>query len=263
MSLFQLIFGRRSRVADSVAFAKLQSDTNTTHAAETSFVGVPVLTSRAKIPRAAPKEAAPEPLVRALRIAASPPIVLRRVSSVTLEASATTESRQAAVLAWMEVVHDPNTLLILGADRSAQILIANRRVMAARFHKVSVSEQAYNFRHEAATVDEAIDCVRAIADLLADPVELVIKEDPANGVFCASGGFAVEDAFFDEEICRAALRQALRSGDAMDCPQQTGNRAQQRANHPVPTPVLILQRHHAFAEDAPAFVTPQADRREA
>jgi len=142
--------------------------------------------------------------------------VLRRMSTVMLSGEAPVEERQAVVLRRLSVVHDPNEVVLSGPDRAAHLVIANRRLLSARFNLPEAEEQIFDFRHDLAPVDSAIGCMRALSALCAAPVDLLIAERPFTGVFSGAGGFAIEDASFDEDICRAALEAAMQLPEEFD-----------------------------------------------
>lgn len=199
--------------------------------------------------------------------------VLRRLSTVMLSGAATVEDRQAVVLRRLAVVHDPNEVVLSGPDRAAHLVIANRRLLSARFSLPETDEQIFDFRHDIASVDPAIGCMRALAALCAAPVDLLIAERPFTGVFSGTGGFAIDDASFDEDICRAALEAAMELPEDFDGASlllDLPDLAVQEADF-MAAPVMLTAKtdlplvlqpqplcEPAFAEDAAAFTAENA-----
>ncbi|MBA3909426.1 MAG: hypothetical protein C0524_05945 [Rhodobacter sp.] len=202
---------------------------------------------------------------RGARGKASDAAILRRVTALTLGRDTSAEARQAAVLDRLAIVHDPNEVVIAAGARSAHLAIADRRLMAARFGQPGAADLVFDFRHDTASEVAAIDCVRALAALCAEPVDLVMVEQPISGVFAAVGGFAVEDTSFDEDQFRAALQGAMQLPDAFESedegwglaieePEAAVVNAQPPAAAALQVLRLTLQdSHSAFAEVAPEF----------
>ncbi|MDM7932357.1 hypothetical protein [Tabrizicola sp.] len=145
-------------------------------------------------------------------------VVVGRFSTLMLSGEAPVGERQAIVLRRLGVVHDPNEVTLSGMDRSARLVVANRRLLSARFNLPDCDEQVFDFRHDSASVDPAIGCMRALSALFEAPVDLLIAEKPFSGVFSGAGGFAIEDASFDEEACREAFEAAMQLPDDFDTP---------------------------------------------
>ena len=260
MSLLEFIFGRKSTARHSGSMALVEvmplvGDDPVSVFAETSgpeggqAAARPAHSAEALLAEVVALHSLP---ARALRLAAGPQTVLQRVSQGKLDSFAPAEARQSAVLLRMEIVHDPNVLILQGQDRSAELVIANRRLVRAQFRIAEQDVRIFDFRQDVAKEDDAVACVLALADFLADPVDLMIAERPANGVFSAIGGIAVEDVFFDEATCRAAVRLSARAAleeDASPAPAQ-----------PAAPPLLLVQSQLAFAEDAAVFV-PDTEKR--
>jgi len=260
MSLLEFIFGRKSapRHSGSMALVEvmpLVRDDQVSDYVEASgpedgmAAARPAASAEALLAEVAALHSLP---ARSLRLAAGPQTVLQRVSQGKLDSFAPAEARQSAVLLRMEIVHDPNVLILQGQDRSAELVIANRRLVRAQFRIAEQAPRVFDFRQDAAKEDEAVACVHALADFLADPVDLMIAERPANGVFSAIGGIAVEDVFFDEATCRAAVRLSARAAfweDVSPAPAQ-----------PTAPPLLLVQSQLAFAEDEAVFA-PDSEKR--
>lgn len=274
MSLLNLFFGRkrRARAAGGVGSTVASPDKLAGLVAQGAHVG--------SLPEPETFKAAlavPNPPVRANAQAAaeargkvSDAAILRRVTGLTLGRDASPEARQAAVLDRLSIVHDPNEVLISAADRFARLAIADRRLMSARFGRKGTEERVFDFRHDMAPEGAAIDCLRSLATLCAEPVDLLIVEQSISGVFASVGGFAVGDISFDEDLFRAALQEARQVHNLFECEDEGGEPLPEMSDASLLTAQLpaadalqvlrltLKDNPNAFAEEEAEFVGAEA-----
>lgn len=120
-------------------------------------------------------------------------VVMRRFAALTLTADTDGAARQEAILARLAIVHDPNEVVITGADRSARIVVVNRQLMSARFSQPGRVDEAFSFQKKRAVKRAARDFLASLAAFCAGPVDLVMTERAISGVFDAAAGLAVKD----------------------------------------------------------------------
>jgi hypothetical protein len=103
------------------------------------------------------------------------------------------DARQEAILARLGIVHDPNEVVIRGSDRSARLVVVNRRLMSARFSEPGRVDVVFSFQKKRNARRLASDFLASLAAFCAGPVELVMTERGISGVFDVAAGLAVSD----------------------------------------------------------------------
>lgn len=206
MMLRDLFLLRRSRVHDAAGLDAKGPKAKGSDAALAVIDSSPALGAE---PAAVLEKGAPLPILllvstsaTAMQTAAEPDqmsapdrpksMVHRRITPLRLDDTVEAEARLGAVLDRLAIVHDPNEVLLTGKDRSAQIVMANRRLMAARFCVEGKDDRTFVFRMDEAPEPAVAAIAAALVDFCADPVGLVITEQPVRGVFAAVGGLSVE-----------------------------------------------------------------------
>lgn len=119
--------------------------------------------------------------------------VLRRFTALTLTADAGAEARQDAILERLCIVHDPNEVVVSGSDRSVRIVMANRRLMSARFCLPGRVDEVFSFQKKRASKRAGRDFAARLVGFCDGPVDLVMTEKAISGVFDAGAGLAVSD----------------------------------------------------------------------
>lgn len=131
------------------------------------------------------------------------PSVLRRMEALTISGTEAEAARQDAVIERLGIVHDPNEVVLSGADRTARIVMANRRLMAARFTVAGQGDAVFSFASADASPEAEQGLAASLTAFCAAPVDLVVTERAISGVFDAAAGLAMEDIAAGPE--RAAL----------------------------------------------------------
>jgi hypothetical protein len=119
--------------------------------------------------------------------------VLQRFGALTMAADEGADARQEAILARLGIVHDPNEVVIRGSDRSARLVVVNRRLMSARFSEPGRVDVVFSFQKKRNARRLASDFLASLAAFCAGPVELVMTERGISGVFDVAAGLAVSD----------------------------------------------------------------------
>jgi hypothetical protein len=155
----------------------------TAHGTETRVIGV----------LATETPSAPRPVSRRL-----PPVLGLMVGGAVPRAD-----RQRRILDELSCALSLREIALVGTDRSARILVANRRVLKAEFSGAT-APAGFDLRHESAAEDPALALHQAFADLVASPVDLLIEARAAAGVYAADGGLPVELLGVETDALRAA-----------------------------------------------------------
>jgi hypothetical protein len=118
---------------------------------------------------------------------------LQRFAALTMAADEGAAARQDAILARLGIVHDPNEVIITGADRSARMVVVNRRLMSVRFSEPGRVDVVFNFQKKRNAKRLASDFLASLSAFCAGPVDLVMTERSISGVFDVAAGLAVSD----------------------------------------------------------------------
>ena len=112
--------------------------------------------------------------------------------------------RRAAVLEEVARALTLRHVALIGTGRSARLLVANRRVLAARFTGPDLPLDL-DMRHDPASEARAMVLHAALQELLAAPIDLVVETRAADGVYSAEGGLPGDLLAGDVAMLRAAF----------------------------------------------------------
>lgn len=127
-----------------------------------------------------------------------------RQRGLLIDGTLAAEVRREALIAELSKALSLRDVALVGTDRTARLLVANRRLLSARF---SGPGRPCEFDLRRDPVDEAtaLELHAAIAALLAGPVDLMVDSRHASGVYAVDGGLPVDLLAVDADALRAAF----------------------------------------------------------
>jgi hypothetical protein len=141
------------------------------HASETRVVGV--------LAEEAP--ATPRPVSRPL-----PPVL-----GLMIGGAVPAEDRQRTIVDELSRALSLREISLVGTDRSARMLVANRRLLSVDFTGCG-PDAGFDMRRDLPDQGQALAVLQAFADLVSAPVDLMVEARHAAGVYAADGGLPVD-----------------------------------------------------------------------
>ena len=126
-------------------------------------------------------------------------VALRRVTALSLPGTQGEVARREAILQRLCIVHDPNEVVVAGKDRTARIVMANRRLISARFCRTGQLDEVFSFDKRRGSRRAGEDFAASLTGFCTDPVDLLVTEKAMSGVFDALAGLAVDDILANPE----------------------------------------------------------------
>jgi hypothetical protein len=115
------------------------------------------------------------------------------------------DDRRALVVEEVTRAHSPRIVSLQAADWLVELVVANRRLMAARIagHE---GHALHDLRHADHDEERAVALCRAVAEKIAVPVDLTLTLRHGAGVYAANGGLPATLIFAGEAAIRTAHR---------------------------------------------------------
>jgi hypothetical protein len=125
--------------------------------------------------------------------------------AVLIPADRPEADRQALVAEEVASAHSPQIVSLQAADWSVELVVANRRLMAARIAGRD-GHALHDLRQADHDEERAVALCRAVAEKIAEPVDLTLTSRHGAGVYAANGGLPATLIFAGEAAVRTAHR---------------------------------------------------------
>jgi hypothetical protein len=124
---------------------------------------------------------------------------------VLVSAGQALEDRQAQVIEEVARAHSPRIVTLQAGDWLVELVVANRRLMAARFAGAE-GQEMHDLRRADQDEERAVALCRCLADRIARPVDLTLTSRHGSGVYAANAGLPPQLIFAGETAIRTAHR---------------------------------------------------------